>query len=314
MDTDVVERADSTVSTTVLTSIAGTPFKGVIHKYSWQHLEPSKNNYNFAKIREHRNALAGIGKRLIVQIQDKTFSGDTLSSTILPRYLTDGSDSAYQGGWAPRGNDTGIAPKFWVPAVMDRHIALIQALAAEFDDDPWIEGFVVGESALFNVAPPGYSHSTIAPQMHRLADAASAAFKSTNIFVMTNFFFGLSNTSAFIDYLQARKIGVGGPDVRPDNVVDGSEVISGQHDGIVRSNRTPIFFQNQWRSLDGSWTLAELHDYAHNVNRQHYVSWVRKEATGGLSYSRDVLPWIRTNNPPSRTACPENYRNACLTD
>ena len=151
MNTGTIERVDpnhsKNVKRSTLLSIADTPFQGAQVRYGWGVLEPSKNNYDFSRIREHRDILASIGKRLIIQLQDRTFRDDgPPPDHIMPAYLME--DPIYEGGWARRGEMRGTAPKLWLPTVMDRHIALQAALAAEFDDDPWIEMFRFEETAL----------------------------------------------------------------------------------------------------------------------------------------------------------------------
>jgi lysophospholipase L1-like esterase len=315
MDSDSIERPGSdpkNLSMSALTSIAGTPFRGVLVRYGWTTLEPEKNQYDFSRIRAHRDALAKIGKYLIVQIQDRSFDGDgPPPSYVIPPYLR--TDPEFGGGWAPRGESWGTAPKLWLASVMDRQIALQAALAAEFDKDPFIEIVSFEETALFNIPPDGYSKAAMAAQYRRLADAMSASWSNTNVCILTNFFHNIADLTSLIDYFQSKRICVGGPDVRPDNRTDGSEIISGQIDGINRSTRTAILFHNEYRSLDGTWTLEQLQDYAHNTNGQHYTTWIRRESATGLKYSTDVRPWVISTNPPTRTTCPSAY-SKCLTN
>jgi len=318
LDTDTIDRPNPTdsknVALSVLRSIDGTPFKGALVRYYWATLEPTKGNYDFSRIRTHRDALAAIGKRLIVQIQDRTFGGNgPATTTQLPSYLIDGSNPAYAGGWALRGDNVGIAPKLWIAAVMDREIALQAALAAEFDDDPWIEVVSFEETSLFNVEPPGYTRSAMTTQYHRLADAMNASWSQTTVCIPTNFFHGLDALRDLIDYFISKRICVGGPDNIPGSKTSGSVVLSGSFDGVDRRNRTAIFFHNEYNSLTRGFTLQQLQDNNHNVNGAHYTTWARMEPENGLSYSKDIRPWIVSNNPPTRTRCPDNYKAGCVT-
>jgi hypothetical protein len=314
IDTDSIERPGNdpkNTPTSVLFAIEGTPFRGALVRYGWTTLEPTKNNYDFSRIRLHRDALAKIGKHLIVQIQDRSYDGDGPPPPyIMPPYLR--NEPEYGGGWAPRGENWGTAPKLWLATVMDRQIALQAALAAEFDKDPFIEIVSFEETALFNTTPDGYSKAAMATQYRRLADAITASWSKTNVCILTNFFHTIADLTSLIDYFQNRRICVGGPDVRPDNRTDGSEILSGQIDGIDRRTRTAIFFHNEYRSLDGTWTLDQLQGYAHNTNGQHYTTWIRKESASGLTYSGDVRPWVISNNPPTRSTCPSLYINCAI--
>lgn len=318
VDTDTIDRPDPAdprnVSLSVLRSIDGTPFEGALIRYYWATLEPTKGGYDFSRIRLHRDTLAAIGKRLIVQIQDRTFSGNgPPAATQLPSYLIDGTNSAYAGGWAPRGDNVGIAPKLWIAAVMDREIALQSALAAEFDDDPWVEIVSFEETSLFNLEPSGYTRSAMTTQYHRLADAMSASWSQTTVCIPTNFFHGLEALRDLIDYFASKRICVGGPDNIPGSKTSGSVVISGSFDGVDRRNRTAIFFHNEYNSLTRGFTLQQLQDNNYNVNGSHYTTWARAEPANGLSFSKDIQPWIIARNPPTRTKCPDNYKTGCVT-
>jgi hypothetical protein len=229
----------------------------------------------------------------------------------MPPYLL--NDSDYQGGWAIAGGGRGARPKLWLQSVMDRQIALQAALAKEFDRDLWIEMVSFEETALFDVLPPGYTQAAMATQYRRLADAMGVSWSQTNACILTNFFHSLSAMRDLIDYFAAKGVCMGGPDVRPDNTIDGSEILSGQFDGVDRRGMTAIIFHNEWRSLSGEWSLSQLHDYQHNTNMAHYTTWARKEATPGLTFSGDVRPWVVAARPPVRVACPSVYRT-CITD
>lgn len=318
MDTDTIDKPSGfngnlDISSAV-TAIKDTPFRGLMIRYSWRLLEPTKGNYDFSRVRMHRDALAAAGKRLIIQVQDRDFSTSdtgTPPSWLYPDYLL--NEPLYSGGWAYRGWNWGTAPKLWIPAVMDRQIALQAAIAAQFDSDPWIEIFSFEETALFNVLPAGYTQAAMATQYRRLADAMNASWPNTTACILTNFFHNTSALRDLIDYFISRRICVGGPDVRPDNETDGSLIVSGQFDRTVRHGKAAVFFHNEWRSLNGQWTMKELQDYNYNVNGAHYTTWVSKTGKG-LTWSSDVRPWIIENKPPTRTACPEQYASRCSTN
>jgi hypothetical protein len=169
------------------------------------------------------------------------------------------------------------------------------------------------ETSLYNVIPPGYSQAAMTKQFRRLADGMSSSFPSTTACILTNFFHDESSLRDLIDYFISKRICVGGPDVRPDNKIDGSAILSGQFDGVDRRSKTAIVFHNEWRSLGGEWTLSELQDYAYNTNGQHYTTWVRKERGAGLTFSADVSPWLAARLPPTHVNCPANYNGACAT-
>jgi hypothetical protein len=87
--------------------------------YTWRELEPERDRYDFAPIREQLILLQRHGKRLFIQIQDVSFS----ERVLVPEYLL--SDSAFHGGAARKyegamGVFDGWVARRWDPAVRAR--------------------------------------------------------------------------------------------------------------------------------------------------------------------------------------------------
>src|SRR5687767_9759043 len=70
---------------------------GVQVVYNWRMLEPSKATYDFSRIEEHLAAVEGLGKALVVQVQDRFFS---LEAKNVPDYLLTAPE--FGGGLAPQ--------------------------------------------------------------------------------------------------------------------------------------------------------------------------------------------------------------------
>jgi hypothetical protein len=56
--------------------LATKALEGAQVSYSWRELEPGKDEYDFAPIRDDLKFLQSRGKKLFIQLQDVTFSGD----------------------------------------------------------------------------------------------------------------------------------------------------------------------------------------------------------------------------------------------
>lgn len=100
--------------------------------FTWRELEPERDQYEFAAIREQLTFLQSHGKRLFIQTPYVTFS----ERAPVPEYLL--SDSTFHGGAARKYEgatgafDGWVAPR-WDPAVRARFARLLEALAQQFD-------------------------------------------------------------------------------------------------------------------------------------------------------------------------------------
>ncbi|MEM9417655.1 MAG: hypothetical protein AAGA25_01200 [Planctomycetota bacterium] len=112
--------------------------------YPWSLLEPEEGRYDFSIIQEDYEYLQEHGKKLFIQLQDRTFSPEFRG---VPAYI-DGPE--YSGGvmpqYAPDGSVDGWAAKQWHPKVLERFVALLVALGEAFDGK--IEGINLQETAM----------------------------------------------------------------------------------------------------------------------------------------------------------------------
>ena len=105
---------------------------GVQTLYTWKSLEPEKDKYNFSAIHHDLDIAESKGKRLWVQLQDRTFSTEYQP---VPNYL---HTPVYDNGSVPQcdGSDCeqdfqpgGWATAQWNPHVRERFQALLKAMA-----------------------------------------------------------------------------------------------------------------------------------------------------------------------------------------
>src|SRR5262245_25541803 len=114
-----------------------TDIEGVQVVYNWKMLEPAKGEYDFSLIEEHLLAAARLGKKLVIQVQDRFFSPQARN---VPASLL--TEPGYDGGLAPQvenAESDEVSPTYgwvaqqWNPAVRARYQALLRALGAAFD-------------------------------------------------------------------------------------------------------------------------------------------------------------------------------------
>jgi Beta-galactosidase len=138
----------------VYAELQATPaLRGVQIRYVWAELEPAEGRYDFTSIDQRLAELAAQGKRLVIQVQTKSFDP---SWKLVPDYLKaveyDGGaftfESEKKGERAahhttPRGYNIAL----WNPRVRDRLIALFQALGERYNSHPSFEGIGMIETA-----------------------------------------------------------------------------------------------------------------------------------------------------------------------
>jgi hypothetical protein len=191
----------------------------------WYDLETSKGVYDFSSLDQYLRRLKAqpTVKRLVVRVVDRKF-GTSSSGGIVPSYLL---TATYNGGLVR--TSTGYAPRLWEPAVMDRLIALHQAIGRRYDDDPYFEGLATEETtlSLSEPFPAGYSHAALGRQYARLVRAARNAAPQSNFFLYTNW---IGSASVMDDLMQAlveSRAAAGGSNVFPGRKTLGQRVWTG---------------------------------------------------------------------------------------
>jgi hypothetical protein len=274
-------------------------------KYTWRELEPERDQYDFAPIRDQLAFLQRHGKRLFIQISDVSFT----ERVLVPDYLL--SNPAFHGGAArkyegEKGAFDGWVARRWDPAVRERFSRLLEALAQEFDG--LIEGVNLPETAIGfeNPAfhPPGFTFDDYAAGVRAILSDARHAFTRSCVIVYANFMPGEALPTVDRGYLKgiysiAERIGagVGGPDLLPyregqqrnslpliagrsSRVIAGMAVQDGNLADIDPTTGEPV-------------TVDALYRYASEHLRLDYVFWGTQEPY----YTEDVLPYLRELSP-----------------
>jgi hypothetical protein len=283
--------------------------KGVELRVWWYQLETSKGKYNFSKVDTYLKKVKSLPapKRLVVRIMDRKF-GVNSRSGIVPTYLM--SERIYRGGVTASKN--GYVARLWEAPVMDRLIAVYQAMGRRYDNEPYFEGIRTGETTLGfgKSAPAGYSHAALENQYERLARSARAAMPRTSLFFSTNY---LGNNAVMGELIQSfvgPGVAVGGPNVMPYNMTQGQRVWTGQFGADFRG-LLPIVNSVEPGELGGNlgnYTPKQISNFAYGTLHVSHLFWSRNTWSGnsGQRWSTGILPFLRTN-PPTRTNCPTVY-------
>ena len=280
--------------------------------FTWRELEPERDRYDLAAIREYVELLQSHGRRLFLQLSDVTFS----ERPPVPDYLL--SDPAFHGGAARKyegaaGVFDGLVARRWDPAVRERFARLLQALGREFDGV--IEGVNLPETAIgfedpaFH--PEGFTFDGYAAGIRDNLRNARRSFSRSCVIIYANFMPGETLPAVDRGYLRgihelAARIGagVGGPDLLPfreGQQANSLPLIAGRSAGVVAG----IAVQHgNLAELDPATgrpvTVEALYRYAVDTLRLDYIFWGVEEPY----YSRDVLPLLRSIAEPGGTRFP----------
>jgi hypothetical protein len=121
---------------------------GILYTIHWRDLESEAGVYNFSAVMSALNFAATNGKKMIIRVFYKSYSGTQpkpIPSYMLNDEITYGG-SPSQGGLRPNAFG-GHTPRFEHPAVMERFKALITSMADKFGNHPALQGMGPDESA-----------------------------------------------------------------------------------------------------------------------------------------------------------------------
>jgi len=272
--------------------------------FTWRQLEPERDRYDFDELRNQLAFLRQHGKRLVVQLQDISFS----DSIFVPEYLT--SDTAFHGGAAreydlddkSRAAFGGWAARRWDPAVRARFAKLLDTLGHEFDGR--LEGIVLPETAIGmgvdSLRPKDFTFDGYTKGIQEITTAMRRAFSRSCVIIYGNFMPGEWLPEADKGYLRAVYAhaesvgaGVGGPDLLPHARGQRNHsypLIAARPPGIVAGVAVQdgnLAARNPASGLQV--TVQELYRFAKDELHLDFIFWGTEEPY----YSRDVLPFLR---------------------
>jgi hypothetical protein len=171
-------------------------------------------------------------RRMSIELwHDYYFSGT--GTVVTPTYMLNNSTygasptSGSYGFWTANGYSgagTGQVTAIWRPAVMNRFIALVQALAAHrlpdgytVDTSPYIESVQfpseTADLPSYGINDSTYSDSTYITELQALATAAAAAYPHTNVVMRNNYLENATPTYSLELSLPSARNASGGPDI-----------------------------------------------------------------------------------------------------
>jgi hypothetical protein len=197
---------------------------------TWGALEPQMGQYDFSVLDAIMTRLKTAypkPKRMVLVVLPGTFAQKHSSNNggSIPMYLQ--TDSKYgpsptsgsYGWWGLNqdGVSNGLySAALYRPAVMDRFIALNNALGAHFDGEPNFEGYMIQENSWMVqgwAGAPDYKTDLVIPQFKRMLTAATAAFPHTSVIMQNTWFTTAQPTVDFEQWMVTNRIAPGAADV-----------------------------------------------------------------------------------------------------
>jgi hypothetical protein len=314
---------------------------------TWGALEPTQGNYDFSAIDATLQRLKtsyNKPKHLVIMLwqygQHALSPGGGPGTIPLyiqqdPKYGASPVSGSY-GWWGQSANgvSTGLyAPALYYAPVMDRFIALVQALGQHLDNDPYFEAVffqenstIVGAATSWAPRDPHYSDDAFLTQSERLLTAATAAFPHTSVIMGNSWLFGQSATVALQEWMLPHRIATGSADSFGQSAIDakGTQILSWSlrsyvgdsgFGGVdmrpkmaammdVESGDINDSFQNE----GGPWAAPDIIQAMNKTYRATHVFWTRMTGSG----TRPEAQWTTVAaacaaHPLTRTGYPANY-------
>lgn len=222
----LLQKGDQSSTTTIasrFTEIASeTNIRGVIPRIDWNLIEgATQGSYTWTLLDFIRDQAVAAGKKWMVLVIDRQFnSGTDPNSAPVPFYVK--NLDLFGVGGTLNGvtvNDHGALARIWRQDVMDRQIALFNAIFARYDSDDSFQGAMGEESSIpFNstTPPTDWSATNLGVQLRRLQSGVASPTRRSIFFSNLNY---LSNDPNLLSTVQgvtsAANYGQGitGPDI-----------------------------------------------------------------------------------------------------
>ena len=285
-------------------------FAGYKNQYWWHRLEPTKGVYDFSMILADLDKAHADGKKMIVLLMDRSFHASTRPFPV-PAYIRDELNGTWQDGEK-------IFIKTWDPAVTERYILLVEALAKAVDAHPAFQMLFTEESGMSGITnQSGYSHAKVADFWSRLSARAAPAFKQ-GIFSM-NFNWGLSSSSSPSREQLTDKI------VLTDrNAIGASDLrISGDTGTLTTSfgyvydryaGTAPLHASVEYNTYAKGWSAKELLDFGVDRLGLHFIAWMARTSTSGVTFNiHDAIDEINQQAGRINKTSPTNMLSGSST-
>jgi len=225
--------------------------------------------------------------------------------------LDPGYDPAYQGGAI-----NNQPPYIWIPAVLAREQALIDALAARFDNEPYFEAMNFTETAGGNLTLPSYTADGYFNALVKRMKDTKRVFSHTNVMQYANWYsnpvYGSSSQAlaALADAIRLAGGGWGGPDIVPDFIQTGRQYIPAYDSYAPNAGLMPLGASVQNSAMGGSYgtfTAQALYNQGITTMHLNYMFWIMIEAPQNPpGFTASIVPYVDATSGWANSGCPVN--------
>jgi hypothetical protein len=299
-----------------------TDLEGVVWKVKWDLLEgDTRGDYSkgFALIHEELDKLESLAvpKRFVLRFESISFGNDCPEG--FPRYLQ-------KNGWLLQTQSCLF--KKWEDEAVDAWIDLLEAYAAEFDDEPFFEAvYLIKESSVGwgGAEPhPDYDPDAYWRNLRRIMVAGGEAFVKTNAIMSLNHAPDQETMNKAMQFAYDHGLGHGDPDTVPKSCDNrgnypkkGDVAYTGmQSHGGVRDFRGDMpalrSAEVSEMGLDiGDCYPKELYDHQNDFIRASHMFWSHNTYAGTAEQQWSAILEFIKSNPLTHTSCPKMYTQGC---
>lgn len=193
-------------------------FEGIKLKIDWRTLEPQKDVYNFEYIDQLFSQIPE-DKHLFFLILERDFANLCNNSNVLPEYIENHPQYPAE---SVSTDKKFCAAQVWQQPIMDRYIALFNALADKYDNNPKFEGVITEETANRAISS-NQDKQKYLTQFQRLHQETAPQFKQSHVVQTMNFLKTSDDNCAMLRDLAQTVIqyghGITMPDTNPTKTV-----------------------------------------------------------------------------------------------
>lgn len=306
---------------TFLASAGAAQFVGIENRYEWSTSETAMGDYSagLAAIDADLAAVDAVGKTLLVYLPYKHFNASGPGAAV-PGYLTG------PGPWCvtPTGTSTPLCGEYvmqngrtamiWLPAVADRYIAWVRAVAAHLGPshphERALAGIVYPETAnsqgSIPLADVGYTQASYVAGIESYLGASAQAFPRHPSFLHINFMPPNNTAGPYLAQLAAfalahPNVGLGCPDVITTMSTPAYSILG----DAQTQQRLPFDVEIQAMdyqpgyNADVASVFTKASAPAPNGFYAGFVTWVNiRNAAGNAFTIADVANYLRTHALP----------------
>jgi len=204
--------------------------------------------------------------------------------------------------------------------VLAREQALINALAARFDNETYFEAINFTETAGGNLTLPSYTADGYFNALVKRMKNTKRVFSHTNVIQYANWYsnptYGTSSQAlaALADAIRLVGGGWGGPDIVPDFIGTGRKYIPAYDSYTPNAGLMPLGASVQNSAMGGrygTFTAQALYNQGITTMHLNYMFWIMIEAPQNPpGFTASIIPyvdgtsgWVNNDCPTNVTSC-----------